>query len=125
MLIRLLRTYLAPYRWLLVVVGVFQAVQALASLELPGMNADMIDKGVLKGNTHYIWHLGIWMMVVTVVQLLFSLAAVYYGSRTGMAFGRDVRGALFHKVTDFSAQEVNTLGAPSLITRITNDVQQV
>ena len=125
MLIRLLRTHLAPYRWLLVVVGLFQAVQALASLELPGMNADMIDKGVLLGNTHYIWHLGSWMMVVTVVQLLFSLGAVYFGARTGMAFGRDVRGALFHKVTDFSAQEVNTFGAPSLITRITNDVQQV
>jgi ATP-binding cassette, subfamily B, multidrug efflux pump len=125
LLIRLLRTYLAPYRWLLAVVFVFQAVQAFSSLELPGMNADIIDKGVLRGNTHYIWHLGIWMMLVTGIQLAFSLGAVYFGARTGMAFGRDVRGALFHRVTDFSAQEVNTFGAPSLITRITNDVQQV
>ena len=125
MLIRLLRTRLRPYRGMLAVVFGLQAVQALASLYLPNLNAKIIDNGVMRGNTHYIWHLGMIMVVVTAVQLAFAVAAVYYGARTGMGFGRDLRGAIFHRVTSFSAQEVNTFGAPSLITRITNDVQQV
>jgi len=124
-LIRLLRTRLRPYRGMLAVVFGLQAVQALASLYLPNLNAKIIDNGVMRGNTHYIWHLGMIMVVVTAVQLAFAVAAVYYGARTGMGFGRDLRGAIFHRVTSFSAQEVNTFGAPSLITRITNDVQQV
>ncbi|HUZ44618.1 MAG TPA: ABC transporter ATP-binding protein [Acidimicrobiales bacterium] len=125
MLIRLLRIRLRPYRGMLAVVFGLQAVQALASLYLPNLNAKIIDNGVMRGNTHYIWHLGMIMVVVTAVQLAFAVAAVYYGARTGMGFGRDLRGAIFHRVTSFSAQEVNTFGAPSLITRITNDVQQV
>jgi len=124
-LIRLLRIRLRPYRGMLAVVFGLQAVQALASLYLPNLNAKIIDNGVMRGNTHYIWHLGMIMVVVTAVQLAFAVAAVYYGARTGMGFGRDLRGAIFHRVTSFSAQEVNTFGAPSLITRITNDVQQV
>jgi ATP-binding cassette subfamily B protein len=102
-----------------------QAVQALAGLYLPYLNADVIDKGVMRGDTGYIWRLGGFMLAVTAVQLTFTVLAVYLGSRVAMGFGRDVRHGLFHQVTGFSAREVNRFGAPSLITRITNDVQQV
>jgi ATP-binding cassette subfamily B multidrug efflux pump len=125
-LTRLLRSHLLrPYRRLLVAIVVLQAVQALASLYLPTLNADLIDKGVLRGNNEYIWSTGMAMLVATLVQGGFSVAAVYYSARAAMGFGRDVRGDLFHRVTDFSAREVSQFGAPSLITRITNDVQQV
>jgi ATP-binding cassette subfamily B protein len=125
MLIRLLRTYLGRYRRLLMVVILLQAIQAAASLFLPNLNADIIDRGVMRADTGYIWRIGGLMLVVSLVQLAFAVTAVFLGSRAAMSFGRDVRSALFHRVTDFSAQEVNTFGAPSLITRITNDVQQV
>jgi ATP-binding cassette subfamily B multidrug efflux pump len=125
MLIRLLRTFLRPYRLVLAGVLVLQVIQAGASLYLPNLNADIIDKGVMHADQGYIWRIGGVMLAVTLVQMAFSIAAVYFGSRAAMSFGRDVRSALFHRVTDFSAQEVNALGAPSLITRITNDVQQV
>lgn len=124
-MIRLLRTYLRPYRRWLLGVLIFQAIQASASLFLPSLNADVIDKGVIPGDIGYIWSIGAIMLFVTAIQAVFSVAAVYCGSRAAMGFGRDVRAALFHRVTDFSAREVNLLGAPSLITRITNDVQQV
>jgi ATP-binding cassette, subfamily B, multidrug efflux pump len=124
-LTRLLRTHLRRYRRLLLVLVGFQAVQALAGLYLPFLNADVIDKGVMRGDTAYIWRTGGFMLAVTAVQLTFSILAVYLASRVAMGFGRDVRDALFHRVTGFSAREVNRLGAPSLITRITNDVQQV
>ena len=125
MLVRLLRTYLKPYRWLLLTLLGLQAVQALAGLYLPYLNADVIDKGVMRGDTGYIWRLGGFMLLVTAVQLTFTVLAVYLGSKVAMGFGRDVRDGLFHRVTGFSAREVNRFGAPSLITRITNDVQQV
>ncbi|HEX3621526.1 MAG TPA: ABC transporter ATP-binding protein [Acidimicrobiales bacterium] len=125
MLIRVLRTFLARYKRVLLAVLALQAVQAVASLYLPNLNSDVIDRGVMRGDTAYIWRIGVVMLIVTVVQLVFSVVAVYFGSKAAMGFGRDVRSALFHRVTDFSAQEVNTLGAPSLINRITNDVQQV
>ncbi|MEO8538487.1 MAG: ABC transporter ATP-binding protein [bacterium] len=124
-MIRLLRTYLRPYRKWLLAVLVFQAIQATASLLLPSLNADIIDKGVLRGNTGHIWSIGVSMLAVSAVQAVFSVAAVFCGAKAAMGFGRDVRGALFHRVTDFSAREVNLFGSPSLITRITNDVQQV
>lgn len=124
-MIRLLTTYLRPYRRWLVAVVIFQAIQATASLFLPSLNADVIDKGILRGDTAYIWSTGGVMLGVTAVQAVFSIAAVYCAARLAMGFGRDVRAALFRRVTDFSAQEVNVFGAPSLITRITNDVQQV
>ncbi len=124
-MIRLLRTYLAPYhRWLLAVV-VFQAIQAVASLFLPSLNASIIDDGVIKGDTGYIWRTGAIMLGVTAVQAAFAIVAVYCAARLAMGFGRDVRTALFRRVIEFSAREVNSFGAPSLITRITNDVQQV
>ena len=125
MLIRLLRGHLRPYRGLLVVIFLLQSVQALAALYLPSLNADVIDKGILRGDTGYIWRTGIVMLLVTLVQIVFNIVAVFYGSRAAMGFGRDVRSDLFHRVTEFSAREVNLFGAPSLITRITNDVQQV
>jgi len=124
-MLKLLRSHLRPYRNWLVAVLVFQAIQASASLLLPSLNADIIDKGVLRGDTGHIWSIGATMIAVTAVQGLFSVAAVYCGSKAAMSFGRDVRAALFHRVTEFSAREVNLFGAPSLITRITNDVQQV
>ena len=126
MLIRLLRTHLLrPYRKTLLVVLALQSVQALAALYLPSLNADVIDKGVVTGDTGYIWRVGGLMLLFTLVQIVFNVAAVFYGSRAAMGFGRDVRSDLFHRVTDFSAREVSIFGAPSLITRITNDVQQV
>jgi ATP-binding cassette subfamily B protein len=102
-----------------------QGVQALAGLYLPYLNADVIDKGVMRGDTGHIWRMGGVMLAVTAVQLTFTVLAVYLGSKVAMGFGRDVRDALFHRVTGFSAREMNRFGAPSLITRITNDVQQV
>lgn len=125
MLTTLLRERLLPYRRLLIVVVIFQAVQAVAGLVLPTINADIIDRGVARGDVGTIWRLGGWMVAVTLVQVAFSIGAVHAGSRAATAFGRDVRGALFQRVNSFSAREVNTFGAPSLITRITNDVQQV
>jgi ATP-binding cassette, subfamily B, multidrug efflux pump len=125
LLTRLLRSHLRPYARLLALVVLLQGVQALASLYLPTLNADIIDKGVLAGDNAYIRSTGLAMLGVTLVQVVFSVAAVYVGSRVAMGFGRDLRNELFHRVTSFSAREVNQLGAPSLITRITNDVQQV
>ncbi len=125
MLVRLLRNYLRPYRGLLLILVGLQGVQALAGLYLPYLNADVIDKGVMQGDTAYIWRMGGFMLAVTAVQLTFTVLAVYLGSKVAMGFGRDVRDGLFHRVTGFSAREMNRFGAPSLITRITNDVQQV
>jgi ATP-binding cassette subfamily B protein len=125
MLIRLLRSHLRPYRAQLALIVVLQAAQAIAGLYLPRLNGDIINKGVLRSDTHYIWTTGGLMLVFTLLQVGLSVTAVYWGSKVAMAFGRDVRRDLFERVTDFSAREVGVLGAPSLITRITNDVQQV
>ena len=125
MLTRLLRQTLRPYRRLLWAVVLLQGVQALAMLYLPTLNADIIDSGVLAGDNDYIRSTGLVMLGVTLVQVVFAVAAVYVGARVPMGMGRDVPRELFHRVTDFSAQEVGMFGAPSLITRITNDVQQV
>ncbi|HEY5877108.1 MAG TPA: ABC transporter ATP-binding protein [Ilumatobacteraceae bacterium] len=125
MLIRLLRDYLQRYRWMLAAVVVLQLVQALLTLYLPSLNARIIDDGILAGDNGLIWSTGAVMLLVTLAQVGFSIGAIYFGSKAAMGFGRDVRGGLFHRVTDFSAQEVARFGAPSLITRITNDVQQV
>jgi ATP-binding cassette subfamily B protein len=106
------------------VVG-FQLVQALAGLFLPTLNSDIINNGVVKNDVGYIWRMGGIMLLVTLAQVVFSVAAVYVGSKVAMGFGRDVRKRLFHQVNTFSSREVAQFGAPSLITRITNDVQQV
>ena len=125
MLTEMLRVHLRPYRRPLLLVLALTTVQVACVLFLPTLNADIIDKGVIPGDTDYIWRVGGIMLAVTFVQVLFAVASVYVGSRVAMAFGRDVRGALFHKVTGFAAQDVAHFGAPSLITRITNDVTQV
>jgi ATP-binding cassette subfamily B protein len=125
MLMRLLRGHLRPYgRPLLAVVGL-QLVATMASLYLPSLNADIIDRGIAAGDTGYIMRTGGWMLAVTVVQIGCSISAVWFGARTAMSFGRDVRGSVFSRVGTFSAQEMARFGAPSLITRTTNDVQQV
>ncbi len=125
MLIRLARAYLRPYRRPLTAVVVLQLIATIASLYLPSLNADIIDKGIALGDTDFILHTGLWMLVVTLVQVGASISAVYFAAHTSMSFGRDLRGAIFHRVGEFSSREVNQFGAPSLITRNTNDVQQV
>ena len=122
---RLLKTYLRPYwRQITFIVGLL-LVQAIANLYLPNLNADIINNGVSKGDVAHIMSVGGFMLGVTLLLGVAAIIAVYWSSRTAMAFGRDVRGALFRKVQTFSQQEVNLFGAPSLITRNTNDVQQV
>jgi ATP-binding cassette subfamily B protein len=125
MLMGLLRTYLRPYGQPLLLVVVLQLVATMASLYLPSLNAHIIDRGVVTGDTGYILTTGAWMLLVTLVQIVCSAIAVYFGARTAMAFGRDVRAGLFSRVGQFSAREMAHFGAPSLITRNTNDVQQV
>jgi ATP-binding cassette, subfamily B, multidrug efflux pump len=124
-LVDVLRRFLRPYsRWLTAVV-VLQLIGTVASLYLPTLNADIIDNGIAKGDTGYILGTGGWMLAVTLLQIVCSITAVYFGARTAMSFGRDLRGAIFRRVGTFSAREVALFGAPSLITRNTNDVQQV
>ena len=125
MLIRLLRSYLQPYRQVVTWVVVLQLVQTLAALYLPTLNADIIDYGVVRGDTGYILDTGVVMLAITLVQITCSVGAVYFGARTAMALGRDLRAYVFHRVLTFSARELGQFGAPSLITRTTNDVQQV
>ncbi|KOG73568.1 multidrug ABC transporter ATPase [Streptomyces antibioticus] len=125
MLIRLLRTYLRPYKKPIALLVALQFLQTCATLYLPTLNADIIDNGVVKGDTGYIVSFGALMIGISLVQVVCNIGAVYYGARTASALGRDVRGAVFDRVQSFSAREVGHFGAPSLITRTTNDVQQV
>lgn len=125
MLWKLIRHYLRPHWRLLVGVVVFQLVQVAAQLYLPLLNADIIDNGVVTGNTAYILNLGGVMLVITLAQIAAAIVAVYFGAKASMALGRDLRGAIFTRVGYFSEREVASFGAPSLITRSTNDVQQV
>ena len=125
MLIPLLRRYLRPYRGPLTAVIIFQLIGTIASLYLPALNAEIIDDGVAKGDTQLIISTGGIMLAVTILQIVCTIIAVYFGARTAMGFGRDVRGALFKQVGSFSDREIAKFGAPTLITRNTNDVQQV
>jgi len=124
-LVTLLRHHLAPYRSAVVAVVVLQVLQTAATLYLPSLNAQIIDDGVATGDTTQILRLGGIMLAVSLVQVVAAVAAVYFGAKAAMAFGRDLRGRLFGHVQTFSAQEIGTFGAPTLITRTTNDVQQV
>jgi ATP-binding cassette subfamily B multidrug efflux pump len=124
-LLKLARAFLRPYRRWLVVVVVAQFLQTLAALYLPTLNADIIDNGVVKGDTGYIFGIGGVMLGISFVQIAAATVAVYFGSKTAMALGRDIRKALFDRVQSFSTREVGHFGTPSLITRTTNDVQQV
>ncbi|MER6206602.1 ABC transporter ATP-binding protein [Streptomyces sp. NPDC001073] len=125
MLIRLLRTYLRPYRKPILLLVLLQFLQTCATLYLPTLNAHIIDNGVVKGDTGYILSFGALMIGISLVQVVCNTGAVYFGARTASAVGRDIRGAVFDRVQSFSAREVGQFGAPSLITRTTNDVQQV
>jgi ATP-binding cassette subfamily B multidrug efflux pump len=125
MLWALLRRYVRPYRSLLAVVATLQVISTLASLYLPTVNATIIDDGVAKGDTGLIIDLGGVMLGVTALQVLCSVGAVLFGSRAAMSFGRDLRSAIFHHVTTFSAAETARFGAPTLLTRTTNDVGQI
>nr|WP_223188039.1 ABC transporter ATP-binding protein [Streptomyces sp. CBMA29] len=124
-MIRLLRAHLGPYKRPIGLLVLLQLVQTIATLYLPTLNADIIDNGVVKGDTGYIVELGGVMIGVTVVQVCCAIGAVFFGARTSMAVGRDIRASVFDRVQSFSAREVGQFGAPSLITRTTNDVQQV
>ncbi|MFI2423149.1 ABC transporter ATP-binding protein [Streptomyces sp. NPDC018955] len=125
MLIRLLRTHLRPYKRPITLLVLLQFLQTCASLYLPTLNADIIDQGVVQGDSGYILGYGALMIGISLVQVVCNIGAVYYGARTASALGRDVRAAVFDRVQSFSAREVGHFGAPSLITRTTNDVQQV
>ncbi|MFE0470781.1 ABC transporter ATP-binding protein [Streptomyces sp. NPDC058947] len=125
MLIRLLRTYLRPYKRPITLLVLLQFLQTCATLYLPTLNADIIDQGVVNGDTGYIMGYGALMIGISLIQVVCNIGAVYYGARTASALGRDVRAAVFDRVQSFSAREVGHFGAPSLITRTTNDVQQV
>ena len=125
MLIRLLRAHLGPYTRPMTYLVLLQLIQTIATLYLPTLNADIIDNGVVKGDTTYILQTGGIMLAVTVAQVVCAVGAVYFGARTAMALGRDMRASVFNRVQSFSAREVGHFGAPSLITRSTNDVQQV
>jgi ATP-binding cassette subfamily B protein len=120
-----LRTYLRPYKKPIALLVALQFLQTCASLYLPTLNADIIDNGVVSGDSGYILGYGALMIGISLVQVVCNIGAVYYGARTASALGRDVRGAVFDRVQSFSAREVGNFGAPSLITRTTNDVQQV
>ncbi len=125
MLLRVVKEYLSPYRrWLLIVVAL-QLVGTIASLYLPSLNADIIDNGVVTGDTDYIIQVGLVMLAVSLLQVACTIVAVYFGAKTAMGFGRDLRSSIFSHVAAFSGKEMAGFGAPSLITRNTNDVQQV
>jgi len=125
MLLTLIRRYSKPYAPYILAVLVFQLASTIAALYLPSLNAQIIDEGVARGDTDFIWRTGAVMLLVAFAQVAAAIAGVYFGSRTAMAVGRDLRRAVFRKVTSFSAKDVNAFGAPTLITRGTNDVQQV
>src|SRR5215471_3322013 len=125
LMLKLLREYLLKYRGLLALVLVFQSIQTMFQLFVPTLNADLINYGVVPGDTNYIWTHGAIMLGATLLQVAFAVTATYFGAKAAMAFGRDVRSGLFRQVTAFSTADVNRFGASSLITRITNDVQQV
>jgi ABC-type multidrug transport system fused ATPase/permease subunit len=125
MLISLLRRYVPKYRIEVAIVTVLVFIQSIANLYLPTLNADIINNGVAKGDTEYIWRTGAVMLAVTLVLGVLAIISVYFASRASMGVGRDVRGAVFERVQHFSAREMTRFGTPSLITRNTNDVQQV
>ncbi len=125
MLVTLIRRYSKPYVPQILAVIIFQLASTIATLYLPSLNAKIIDEGVSRGDTNYIWQTGALMLAVALGQVIAAIAGVYFGSRVAMAMGRDLRRDVFRKVSSFSAKDVNSFGAPTLITRGTNDVQQV
>ncbi|MGO1288091.1 MAG: ABC transporter permease, partial [Cellulosimicrobium funkei] len=125
MLWKLVRHYGRPYTGHVVAVLVLQLAATLATLYLPSLNADIIDNGIATGDTDYIWRVGGIMLAVAMLQVFTAIAAVWFGARMSMSIGRDIRQAVYLRVDRFSAEEMGRFGAPTLITRGTNDVQQV
>jgi len=125
LLTQILKRYLRPYRTQVYLILLMLLIQAIASLYLPNLNADLINNGVAKGNVGYIWHIGEIMLASSALVMGASVWLAFLAARVSMAFGRDLRSAVFSAVEGFSARELNKFGAPSLITRNTNDVQQV
>jgi ATP-binding cassette subfamily B protein len=125
MLFKLVRSFAGRYRKWLIIVVIAQVLQTICALYLPTLNADIIDNGVVKADTGYILGTGGVMLAIALGQIVAAITAVYFGARTAMAIGRDIRKAIFDRVQEFSAREVGQFGAPSLIVRSTNDVQQV
>lgn len=125
MLVRLLYRYLKPYRWFVVAVFVLQMVSVIANLSLPTLNAEIIDQGIARGDTTFIWQRGAIMLAVSLLQISAAISATYFAAQAAMRLGRDLRAAIYHKVIGFSERELKAFGAGSLITRNTNDVQQV
>nr|WP_274636913.1 ABC transporter ATP-binding protein [Microbacterium bovistercoris] len=125
MLAKVLFRYLKTYRWLLLAVLVFQFASVMAQLYLPRLNADIIDKGVAVGDTAFIWSHGGFMLLISLGQIVASIIATYFAARAAMATGRDIRRDVYDRVSSFSEREISGFGAGSLITRNTNDVQQV
>ena len=122
---QLLKSHLGPYRKVLLTVVGLQSIATFAALTLPTINANLIDNGVLQGDNAYIMQMGAVMLFFSLVQIVFATGAVWFGARAALGFGRDIRRDLFHTVTGYSAEEVGHFGAPSLITRTTNDVTQI
>ena len=122
---RLLKSHLAPHRRAIVLVLILQAGQTTTGLLLPGLNATLIDDGVLLGDQSVIWRMGGIMLLVSFIQVVLLAVAVWYGSEVAMAFGRDIRRDVFDRVTRYSTREIGRFGTPSLITRITNDTHQI
>lgn len=125
MLLRLIGEYTRPSRGAMGLIVALQFVATIGTLLLPSINADIIDKGIIRGDTGYILRQGAFMLAVSLVQVAATVVAVYFAARTAMRFGRDLRSGVFRRVGQFAAREVNAFGAPSLLTRTTNDVQQV
>jgi len=125
LLTQILKRYLRPYRTQVYLILLMLLIQAIASLYLPNLNADLINNGVAKGNVGYIWHIGEIMLASSALVMGASVWLAFLAARVSMVFGRDLRSAVFSAVEGFSARELNKFGAPSLITRNTNDVQQV
>ncbi len=125
MLTRLLRTYLRPYAGQVAIVVTLLVAQTIGNLYLPNLNGDIINNGVVKGDIHYIWTTGAVMLAITLAVGAVAVVAVYWASRVAMGAGADLRAAVFTRVQRFSAREVNGFGTPSLITRNTNDIQQI
>lgn len=125
MLLETLKYFLRPYKRLVIYTLILLAIQAITNLYLPALNADLINKGVAKGDVGYIWHIGLWMLLSALLVMIASIVVAYLSAKISMGFGRDIRHEVFTAVERFSARELNQFGAPSLITRNTNDVQQV
>jgi ATP-binding cassette subfamily B protein len=125
MLIRLLRSHLQPYKGEITLILILQLVATIASLYLPSLNGEIIDDGVAKGDTGFIVGHGALMLVVSLAQISAAVGATYFAAKVAMGMGRDLRATIFGTVVDYSAQEVAKFGAPTLISRNTNDVTQV